>query len=79
MERRDVGKVEGLLRQVENFPIGQSTFDLWVPQTLTLKEHPIDRATAMAILLDSILQRGLFPDGFTEGAGGRTYHYIAGE
>ncbi|GAA5197366.1 hypothetical protein GCM10023322_68450 [Rugosimonospora acidiphila] len=30
---------------------------------------------AMAIITDTALSLGLWPDGFTLGEGGRTYHY----
>jgi hypothetical protein len=33
----------------------------------------------MAILLDALLAKGFYPDGFTEGDGGRTYRYVCQE
>jgi hypothetical protein len=67
--------VKNLLQQINNIPDSQVSFDLWVPHILTLNGEPVTNDLAMAIVLDALLARGLFPDGFVEGEGGRLYRY----
>ncbi len=69
------GTVEELLREIGSWSTDASATDLWVPQQLTLNGNPVQQDAAMAIVLDKILGLGLFPDGFSEGAGGRFYRY----
>ncbi len=69
------GTVEALLREIESWSADASSADLWVPQHLTLNGNPTQQDSAMAIVVDKILGLGLFPDGLSEGAGGRLYRY----
>jgi hypothetical protein len=41
--------------------------------------HTIGDDIALAIVLDALLAKGFYPDGFTAGDGGRTYHYVCRE
>ncbi|WP_189330215.1 hypothetical protein [Actinoplanes ianthinogenes] len=36
---------------------------------------PGECGLGMALIVDTALSLGLWPDGFTQGDGGRTYHY----
>jgi hypothetical protein len=72
--------VEALCEELRERAGTEGRVDLWVPDELTmngvpLPEHPT--GLAMAVIVDTALSLGLWPDGFTEGAGGRTYHYKA--
>lgn len=71
-------RLEDFRAQVVGMPAGQTSFDLWVPAQVTMNGAPIAQDMAMALLLDQLLSRGFFPRGFTEGNGGRTYHYRQG-
>ncbi|BCJ48452.1 hypothetical protein GCM10010168_76220 [Actinoplanes ianthinogenes] len=54
--------------------------DLWVPDELTIGNAPEPKnptGLGMAFIVDTALSLGLWPDGFTQGDGGRTYHYRA--
>jgi hypothetical protein len=76
MSRSSQGTVEGLLSELDSItpPCSQS-FELWVPQELTLRGKPAGLDVAMAIVLDKILGMGFQPDGFSEAEGGRVYRY----
>jgi hypothetical protein len=74
-EDTSVGSVEALLGQVGRWSDAAANADLWVPEELTFQGQPVAQEVALAIVLDRILSRGLFPNGFTSGAGGRLYHY----
>jgi len=67
--------VESLVDEVDRLPPGSSLLELWVPDLLALRGQPVPRDVAMAIVMDRLLSVGLFPDGFIEGVGGRTYRY----
>jgi hypothetical protein len=41
-------------------------FDLWVPEELTFEGTAITQEAAMAVVLDQLLARGFFPEGFDE-------------
>jgi hypothetical protein len=78
----DHKSLEALLQQIDRIPQGSPHFDLWVPNQLLTSEGVASggsevRATGvtMAIILDRLLAEGFMPAGFTEGTGGRTYHY----
>jgi hypothetical protein len=70
-------RLEDLRAQIDALPAGQRSFDLWVPDELTSGGAPIRSDMAMAVLVDGLLARGLFPAGYSAGTGGRTYHYSA--
>jgi hypothetical protein len=53
----------------------QTTFELWVPERLSLHDQPVALDIAMAIVLDALLNKEMFPDGFIRGDGGRYYKY----
>ena len=69
------GTIEDLLREIESWSANASFADLWVPQHLTLNGNSVQQDAAMAIVVDKILGLGLFPDGFSAGAGGCHYRY----
>lgn len=76
MDRPSQSTVESVLSQLDTIPTahGQS-FELWIPQHLTLRGQPAPADVAMAIILDKILGLGFEPDGFSETDGGRVYRY----
>jgi hypothetical protein len=65
-----VGELCAELRRLAAEP---GRVDLWVPGALTAGANP--SGIAMAVIADTALSLGLWPDGFTPGDGGRTYHY----
>ncbi|WP_229067826.1 hypothetical protein [Actinoplanes sp. DH11] len=71
--------VEALREELRRLAAGPGErVDLWVPAELTIggAPEPTDRTgLGMALIVDTALSLGLWPDGFTEGTGGRTYHY----
>ncbi len=69
--------VEQLLAQVDHVDPGRgpASFELWVPNSLTFRGSLIRQDVAMAIVLDRILAKGFFPDGFVEESSGRRYTY----
>jgi hypothetical protein len=71
------GAVEDLLSQVASFaPIKVGdTVALWVPDSLTFRGDVVPQDIAMALVLDSLLSKGLYPDGFEVERGGRRYRY----
>ena len=69
------GSVELLLDKVGLWSDAAVNADLWVPDELTLCGRVVAHDIALAIVLDRILARGLFPAGFSRGNGGRLYHY----
>lgn len=71
------GTTESLLAQIDAIPAGTHSFELFVPQSLTWEGRPIDKKLAMAMVLDKLLGKGLFPDGFDQQPTGRRYKYKA--
>lgn len=69
------GAVEDLLAQVEGIDPTAETFELWVPAELTLRADPVTLEIAMAIILDRLLAKNMYPRGFVSGIGGRRYRY----
>ena len=69
------GTIEGLLAQVEALPDSTKSFDLFVPQDLTWQGRPVAQNMAMAIVLDKLLGKQLYPDGFDQRPTGRRYKY----
>ena len=75
--REDSGTVEGLLAELDALPLDATHVELWVPAHLTYREAEVAQDLAMALLLDRLLERGLFPQGFRPHEGGRLYRYQA--
>lgn len=78
---RSFGTVEELLAEIGKLPaheVGQR-WDLWVPELLRLRGARVGEDIARAILLDALLAKGFYPDGATDGDGGRTHHYVCRE
>jgi hypothetical protein len=71
------GTVEALLDKVQSFApsVAGDTFSLIVPETLTFRGQPLAHDVAMAIVVDALVAKGPFPDGFVAGVGIRDYHY----
>ena len=74
--------VEALCDELRQRAGSGHDMDLWVPDELSLggaavPEEPT--GIAMAIICDTALSLDLWPDGFTQGVGGRTYHYKAND
>jgi hypothetical protein len=70
--------VEALCEELRQRAGTGGRVDLWVPDEVTIGGAPEPRnpaGLAMALIADTALSLGLWPDGFTQGAGGRTYHY----
>jgi hypothetical protein len=76
MSRPSQGTVESLISELGGIvPVGSQSFELWVPQQLTLRGQPVRADVAGAVILDKILGMGFQPDGFSEAEGGRVYRY----
>ena len=71
------GTVESLLAQIDALPEGQGQFELFVPRDLRMQDCPVAQDLAMAVVLDRLLGRGLFPDGFEQWPSGRLYRYAS--
>jgi hypothetical protein len=67
--------VESLVAQVESLPSGQSNFELFVPSDLTMRGRPVPLDLAMAVIVDRLLGKGLWPAGFEQRPTGRRYRY----
>jgi hypothetical protein len=74
-ERTAQGTVEELVAVVEALPSGSTSLELWVPNQLTLRGKVVAKDIAMAVLLDKVLEHGLFPQGFTPHPAGAVYRY----
>jgi hypothetical protein len=77
LERAAHGTVEQLVAEVEALPSGATSLELWVPHQLTLRGEAVSKDIAMAVLIDKVLQQGLFPQGFTPHPAGAVYRYAA--
>lgn len=75
MSEPGTGTVEELLIKVEALPANTTTFMLFVPQALTLRGQPVPQDVAMAIVVDRLLGKGLFPNGYDQRSTGRRYRY----
>ena len=74
---RHEASVEELLTEVAAWKpqrIGE-VHELSVPDLLTFRGERVAHDIAMAILLDALLAKGLFPAGFGSEPGGRIYRY----
>jgi hypothetical protein len=69
------GTIEALLDEAEAVPMGTDKFELFVPQDLTWQGQPVAQNMAMAIVLDKLLGKHLYPDGFDQRPTGRRYKY----
>jgi hypothetical protein len=63
MDLESAVAVETLLEKVRAMPEESTTFELWVPATLTFGGTPILRAAGVAILQDAMAARGFVPAG----------------
>jgi hypothetical protein len=71
--------VEDLLEAIDRTVSKKTTtFDLFVPSDLTLRDQPVSADVAMAVILDKLLEDGFEPAGFSQDAHGRLYHYRRG-
>ncbi len=75
MNEPSSGTLEELLARIEALPHDTRKFELFVPQSITWQGRPIDKSAAMAVVLDKLLDKGLFPDGFELRPNGRRYKY----
>ena len=71
----NMGSLEDLVREIQRLPADTPEFDLWVPDNLTYQGDSITLEAAMAVVLNELLAREMFPDGFEQGSGGRMYRY----
>ncbi|BFU43329.1 hypothetical protein [Krasilnikovia sp. MM14-A1004] len=72
--------VEALCDELRQRAGSGSRIDLWVPDELSLGGAALPMeptGIAMAIIGDTALSLDLWPDGFTRGVAGRTYHFKA--
>ncbi len=67
--------VEELVSHLREGATADALYDLWVPSELTLGGIPVPQDVAMVVVVDAVLAIGLGPAGFTDGLGGRTYHF----
>jgi hypothetical protein len=73
------GTLEDLLSKVGSLPESIESIELFVPQDLTWQGQPVASDMAMAVVVDKLLAKGLFPDGFDQRDTGRHYRYKAEE
>src|SRR5689334_7827295 len=71
------GTLEDLFAKVEALPDGSRAFEMYVPNSLTMKGQPIAQNLAMALVMDRILAKKLYPDGFEQKQDGRLYRYTS--
>ena len=69
--------LESLLQIVDELDPTVRSLDLLVPDKLIFTGQAIPHDAAMALLLDRLLGRGLFPQGYVQQARGRLYQYSA--
>ena len=67
--------IESLLTQVDALPEGTQAFELFVPKDLTWQGAPVAQDMAMAIVVDKLLGKELYPAGFDQTPTGRRYKY----
>jgi len=67
--------IEALLAQIEALPEDTKTFELYVPQDLKWQGQPMAQNLAMAVVLDKLLGKQLYPEGFDQRSRGRRYKY----
>lgn len=77
LERVSHATVEQLVAEVEALPSGSTSLELWVPNQLTLRGEVVTKDIAMAVLLDKVLEHGLFPQGVASHPTGAVYRYAA--
>ena len=75
MNESATGTVEELLAQVDGLPAGTTTFEMFVPQNLSLHGQPVSQDIAMAIVVDRLLAKDLYPNGYNQRSTGRRYRY----
>jgi len=71
------GTVEGLLADIDALPEGVTAYELFVPRSLTYHGRPIPREAALAVVLDRLIPKNLYPDGFEDRPTGRRYRYTS--
>jgi len=77
--RASRGRVEDLLTSVngvDGAAAAGTRYELWVPEALTLHGQPVRLDVAMAVVVNALLAKSYFPDGFEAGDGGRLYRYV---
>lgn len=67
--------VEELLSKVSAISPDTTTFELWVPSTLTLSGSHVAPDVAMSMVLDRLLGLGMYPAGMDRRPGGTIYRY----
>jgi hypothetical protein len=67
--------VESLLARVASVPAGARSFELLVPEELTLRGRPVPPDLAKSLIVDAMFERGLFPAGFERRRGARLYRF----
>ena len=67
--------VEELLSRVSAIAPNATTFELWVPSTLTMSGSHVAPDVAMSIVLDRLLGLGMYPAGMDRRPGGTVYRY----
>jgi hypothetical protein len=67
--------VEELLSKVSAISPDATTFELWVPSTLTMSGSHVAPDVAMSVVLDRLLGLGMYPAGMDRQPGGTVYRY----
>jgi hypothetical protein len=75
LRQNQAGTVEELLAAINAIPDAADSFTLWVPDRVSHRGEVIAQDLAMAIVVDQLLARSFFPDGFESGDKGRLYRY----
>lgn len=66
---------QALIDEVHRRCVDRQAFDLWVPDAVAAAPPGGPTGMVMAVVTDAALSHAFWPDGFTEGPGGRHYRY----
>jgi hypothetical protein len=72
-----VVSVESLLARVAAIPAGVRSFELLVPEELTLRGRAVPPDLARSLIVDAMFERGLFPAGFERRGSARLLRFSA--
>lgn len=67
--------LEGLLTQIASITNGQTSFQIFVPSTLSQGGHPTGQGAAMQQIIGKIREYELLPAGFQQQTNGRLYTF----
>jgi hypothetical protein len=75
MNQPSQSSVEEIVSQLTTRTAEGQSFELWIPQRLTLLGHIVPEPIAMAAITAKVLGMGYEPRGSTQGEGGRVFTF----